>query len=117
MLRGRGADYQRAIRHSLGDGSEYAGGSEYLSAADRRDRFAEGCVVRVYQAQIRKTEIGQGTRRRADVQRVSGRDENDCERVRDTTILAWTSTDFRLSWCGNAPWCRIRALRRYPGID
>jgi hypothetical protein len=59
-----------------------------VSAADRGNRFAEGYIVWIDQAEVAKTEICNGPRGGADVQRIAGRNQNDCEFGSDVKSMA-----------------------------
>ncbi|HVW85687.1 MAG TPA: hypothetical protein VHB50_13455, partial [Bryobacteraceae bacterium] len=59
-----------------------------VRSADGRDRLTESHVIRVHQPEIAQAEVGHGARGRADIQRVSCRNEDDCEFGSYSVIVA-----------------------------
>src|ERR1700739_2481510 len=81
VTNGRGADYERAVGHSIGDGRVFLGVSQDLSAAHGGARLAKGAFERIHHSQVRAPEVAHRAGSRADVQRISRRNENHAQAV------------------------------------
>ena len=81
MTDGGGAHNQAAIGDGLGDARELLGRLEQGRRADRRARLAKSHVVGVDHAQAGEAEVGHGTCRRSDVERVARGNQDDAEVV------------------------------------
>ena len=81
MTNGRGADYERAVGHSVSDGCVFLGAGQNRSAAHGGTRLAKGALERIHHPQVRAPEVTHRARGCADVERISRRNENDAQAV------------------------------------
>jgi len=81
VTNGRGADYERAVGHSIRDGCVFLGLSQNLSAAHGGTRLAKGALERIHYSQVRAPEVAHRPGSRSDVERISRRNENDAQAV------------------------------------
>jgi hypothetical protein len=84
VTNGRGADYERAVGHSVSDGSVFLGAGENRSAAHGGTRLAKGAFKWIYDSQVRTAEVAHRAGSRPDIERISCRNENDAQAVEFT---------------------------------
>ncbi len=84
MTNGGGADYERAVGHSVRDGSVFLGAGQNRSAAHGGTRLAKGAFERIHHSQVRAPEVAHRAGGRADVERISRRNENDAQAIEFT---------------------------------
>jgi hypothetical protein len=77
----RGSDYERAVGYSIRDGSVFLGVGQNRSATHRGTRLTKGALERVDDPQVRAPEIAHGAGGRANVERISCRNENDAQAI------------------------------------
>ena len=82
MTNGRGTDYERAVGHSLRDGRVFFGAGQNLGAAYGRTRLAKGVFKRIHDPQVRAPKVTHRASCRADVERISRRNENDAQAIK-----------------------------------
>jgi hypothetical protein len=81
MTHSGGAHHERAFGHSVPDGSEFLGTGQNRSATHGGARLAKGALERVDNPQVRAPEIAHGAGGRANVERISRRNENDAQAI------------------------------------
>jgi hypothetical protein len=84
MTNSRGAYHERAVGHSVGDGSVLLGGGQNRSAAHGGARLAKSALERIYHTQVRAPEVAHRAGGCADVEGISRRNENDAQAVEFT---------------------------------
>ena len=75
------ADDERAIGHSVSNGSKFLGARQNLGAAYCGTRLAKGAFEWVDDPQVLDSEVTQGTGGRADVERISRGNEYDAKTI------------------------------------
>src|SRR5579864_339566 len=79
MTNGRGADYKRAVGHSVRDGCIFLRARQNRSAAHGGTRFAKGAFERIHHSQVRAPEVAHRPGSRSDVERISRRNQHDAQ--------------------------------------
>ena len=82
MADGCGADDERLIRDGLVDGCESLSAREHRRGADGRTSLFEGRRVGIHHSEMVETKIAHGPGSRADIERVTGRNQNDTQAIR-----------------------------------
>ena len=81
MANGSGADHERAVGHSVRDRIIFLGASQNRSAAHGGTRLAKGAFERIDDPQVRAPEVAHRAGRRANVERITRRNEYDAQTV------------------------------------
>ena len=76
-----GADYERAVGHSVRDGSVFLRAGQNRSATHRGTRLAKGAFKRIHHSQVRASKVAHRAGSRSDVERISRRNENDAQAI------------------------------------
>ena len=81
MTDGGGAHHERAVSDGVGNGSVFLGVPQNLSATYCRTRVAKGAIKRIHNPQVRAPEVAHGAGGRANVERISRRNEDDAQAI------------------------------------
>ena len=84
MANSSGADYERAVGHSVRDGCIFLRSGQKISAAHGGARLAKGAFERIDDSQVRAPEVAHRAGSRANVERITRRNEYDAQAVEFT---------------------------------
>src|SRR5580692_7038330 len=84
VTNGSGSDHERAVGHSVRDRIIFLGASQNRSAAHGGTRLAKGAFERIYDSQVRAPEVAHRAGSRANVERITRRNEYYAQTVEFT---------------------------------